>query len=106
MPVYQDTKTKNYYFSTTYVDWQGKRRRKVKRGFLLAREAKEAEREFLAQYASECNMSFAAFYKIYIADCKSRLKADTVATKESKFQSASYTHSYQRYSISQRNSTA
>lgn len=88
MPVYQDPKTKKYYFTCYYTDWQGQRRRKVKRGFVLARDAKEAEREFLSQYASECNMSFAAFYKIYIADCKSRLKADTVATKESKFQNS------------------
>lgn len=85
MPVYQDKTTKKYYFSCYYVDWQGERRRKVKRGFNLAREAKEAERAFLDQYAQQCNMSFSAFFEIYIADCKARLKADTVETKESKF---------------------
>lgn len=88
MPVYQDPKTKKYYFSCPFVDWQGKRRRKVKRGFLLARDAKEAEREFLAQYASECNMSFSAFYKIYLDDCKARLKVNTVEAKDARFRTA------------------
>jgi integrase len=85
MPVYQDKTTGKYYFTCYYVDWQGERRRKVKRGFTLARDAKKAEREFLDQYAEQCNMSFSAFYDIYIADCKARLKADTVETKQSKF---------------------
>lgn len=86
MPVYQDSKTKKYYFSCYYVDWQGQRRRKVKRGFLLARDAKEAEREFLAQYASECNMSLKAMYDFYIADCRQRLKSSTVVIKKSLFE--------------------
>lgn len=85
MPVYQNKTTGKYYFTCYYVDWQGERRRKVKRGFTLAREAKKAEREFLDQYAEQCNMSFSAFYDIYIADCKARLKGDTVETKQSKF---------------------
>lgn len=88
MPVYQDKTTGKYYFTCYYVDWQGERRRKVKRGFTLAREAKKAEREFLDQYAEQCNMSFSAFYEIYIADCKARLKTDTVETKQSKFSSS------------------
>lgn len=88
MPVYQDKTTGKYYFTCYYVDWQGERRRKVKRGFTLARDAKKAEREFLDQYAEQCNMSFSAFYEIYIADCKARLKTDTVETKQSKFNSA------------------
>lgn len=85
MPVYQDKTTGKYYFTCYYVDWQGERRRKVKRGFTLAREAKKAEREFLDQYAEQCNMSFSAFYDIYIADCKARLKGDTLQAKESRF---------------------
>ena len=85
MPIYQDKTTKKYYFSCYYVDWQGKRQRKVKRGFTLAREAKEAERTFLDQYAQQCNMTFRAFYEIYIADCKARLKADSFQSKQSRF---------------------
>lgn len=85
MPVYQDKTTGKYYFTCYYVDWQGERRRKVKRGFTLARDAKKAEREFLDQYAEQCNMSFSAFYDIYIADCKARLKPGTVESKDGRF---------------------
>ena len=85
MPVYQDKTTGKYYFTCYYVDWQGERRRKVKRGFTLARDAKKAEREFLDQYAEQCNMSFSAFYEIYIADCKARLKPGTVESKDGRF---------------------
>lgn len=86
MPVYQDKTTGKYYFTCYYVDWQGERRRKVKRGFTLARDAKKAEREFLDQYAEQCNMSFSAFYEIYIADCRKRLKSSTVVVKKSMFE--------------------
>lgn len=86
MPVYQDPKTKKYYFSCYYVDWQGVRQRKVKRGFTLAREAKEAEHEFLMQYALQSDMTFKALYDVYMADCKTRLKAGTYNTKASNFE--------------------
>ena len=88
MSVYQDKTTGKYYFSCCYKDWQGERRRKVKRGFKLARDAKAAERDFLAQYAQQCNMSFEAMLNIYIEDCYARLKKSTVISKESLFKSA------------------
>ena len=88
MPVYQDSKTKKWYFSCYYVDWQGERRRKVRRGFSLAREAKEAEREFLMQYALQSDMTFKALYDVYLADCKPRLKAGTYNNKMSNFENS------------------
>lgn len=88
MPVYQDPKTKKYYFTCYYTDWQGQRRRKVKRGFVLARDAKEAEREFLSQYTTQSDMSFRAMYEIYMSDCKARLKTGTYANKESNFENS------------------
>ena len=86
--MYQDKTTGKHYFSCCYKDWQGERRRKVKRGFKLARDAKAAERDFLAQYAQQCNMSFEAMLNIYIEDCYARLKKSTVISKESLFKSA------------------
>ena len=81
MPVYQDEKTKRYYFSCYYVNWQGERKRKVKRGFALAREAKEAEREFLSQYNARADMTFQRLAEIYLEDCKARLKEITLQNK-------------------------
>ena len=89
MPVYKDEKTNTWYFSCYYKDWQGQQRRKLKRGFALQREAKEAEQIFLSQYAAQCDMTFAAMYDIYMADFKARSKKpSTVATKEGHFTSA------------------
>ena len=89
MPVYKDEKTNTWYFSCYYKDWQGQQRRKLKRGFALQREAKEAEQTFLSQYAAQCDMTFAAMYDIYMADFKARSKKpSTVATKEGHFTSA------------------
>ena len=82
MPVYQDEKTKRYYFSCYYVNWQGERKRKVKRGFALAREAKEAERDFLSQYKAQADMTFQRLVEIYLEDCKARLKAVTLQNKK------------------------
>lgn len=85
MPVYLDKKTKKYYFTCCYKDYNGEQRRKLKRGFKLSRDAKAAEREFLAQYATQPDFTFQAMYDLYIADCNARLKLSTVATKERLF---------------------
>ena len=86
MPVYQDKTTGKYYFSCCYKDWQGERRRKKKRGFKFARDAKAAERDFLNQQHGASYMSFKALYELYIADCRARLKESTVISKDSLFQ--------------------
>lgn len=88
MAVYQDKERKTYYFSVTYKDWNGQQRRKLKRGFKLSRDAKAAEREFLAQYAQQPDFTFQAMYELYIADCRTRQKPSTVHTKEVHFQYA------------------
>lgn len=88
MAVYQDKERKTYYFSVTYKDWNGQQKRKLKRGFKLARDAKAAEREFLAQYAQQPDFTFQAMYELYIADCRTRQKPSTVHTKEVHFEYA------------------
>lgn len=88
MAVYQDKERKTYYFSVTYKDWNGQQKRKLKRGFKLARDAKAAEREFLAQYAQQPDFTFQAMYELYIADCRTRQRPSTVHTKEAHFEHA------------------
>ena len=85
MPVYKDEKTNTWYFSCYYKDWQGQQKRKLKRGFALQREAKEAERKFLEVYKQNASMSFAAFYEIYLDHCKQKIKPSTIRTKENIF---------------------
>lgn len=88
MSVYQDKKTKKWYFSCRFKDWLGIRHQKVKRGFSTKREAKAAEQDFLNQQNGASCMSFTALYELYIADCSARLKASTVISKESLFKFA------------------
>lgn len=85
MPVYKDEKTNTWYFSCYYKDWQGQQRRKLKRGFSLQREAKEAERKFLEVYKQNASMSFGAFYEIYLDHCKQKIKPSTLRTKHNIF---------------------
>lgn len=88
MPVYQDKKTKKYYFSCYYTNWQGERKKKKTEGFKYSRDAKAAEREFLAQYATQPDFTFTAMYDEYMKDCKARLRPSTCATKEGLFKHA------------------
>ena len=68
MPVYFNEKTKKYYCSFYYTDWQGIRRKKKKEGFTLSRDAKAYEQEFLNKAAGDCTMSFNALCDYYLAD--------------------------------------
>ena len=82
MPVYYDAKTKKYYCSFYYYDWQGKNKRKVKRGFKLAREAKAYEADFLSKIASDCTIRFSELRKNYVNNCiKKKLKPTTISNK-------------------------
>lgn len=88
MPVYLDKKTKKYFFKCYYTDWQGEKRQAKRRGFALARDAKAAEREFLAQYATQPDFTFQAMYELYIADCIARRRPSTVSSKQTRFKTA------------------
>ena len=46
MAVYKDKKRGTWYTSFPYVDWTGKRCRKLKRGFLTKKEAQNWENHF------------------------------------------------------------
>ena len=83
MPVYLNEKTKKYYVSIRYVDWQGIRRRKKKEGFSLAREAKAYEADFLSKMTADCNIKFSALCEYYLEDFKNRHKLTTYKVKES-----------------------
>ena len=66
MAVYKDKKRGTWYTSFPYVDWTGKRCRKLKRGFLT----------------KSLDMTFEDFYGIYEADVKPKIRYNTWCTKE------------------------
>lgn len=82
MPAYKDTNKNTWYTSFYYKDWQGKRIKKMKRGFSTKKEAHAWEREFLLEKASDLAMNFHSFIKIYLEDMKSRIKENTWITKD------------------------
>lgn len=82
MPAYKDSNGK-WYISVYYENWQGKRSRKLKRGFTTKRDALAWERSFLLKEKGSLDMTFADFVDIYKQDLKERLKLSTWIMKES-----------------------
>ena len=70
MAAYKDEARGTWYVSFHYNDWTGKNKRKLKRGFRTRREALEYEQKFLLQQATNLDMRFADFYKLYEEDLK------------------------------------
>jgi len=77
MPTYYDEKTKTYYTSFYYKDFNGTTHRKMKRGFKLQREAKEYERSYLAKMQGNTSMLFEDLAKYFLQDLKTRAKPST-----------------------------
>ena len=82
MAVYKDKIRGTWYTSFPYVDWTGKRCRKLKRGFLTKKEAQNWENHFKLQKANSLDMTFEDFYGIYEADVKPKIRYNTWCTKE------------------------
>lgn len=82
MPAYKDERYNTWFTTFYFTDWQGKRIKKMKRGFLTKKEALEWERVFLQQQTQDLGMTFSAFYEVYKNDMKARLKLNTWLTKE------------------------
>lgn len=49
MPAFKDKKTGKWYYSTYYHTALGERKRKLKRGYRIKKDAQDAEREFLSE---------------------------------------------------------
>ena len=82
MPAYKDKDRGTWYASFYYTDWQGARKLKKKRGFARKKDAEQYEREFLHKEAGNCDMTFSSMVTIYLDDMRSRLKENTMETKD------------------------
>lgn len=82
MAVLKDKNNGSWYVMVRYDDWQGKRKQKCKRGFDTKRAAQDWERNFLLKVSGDMDMLFTDFVKVYIEDCKTRLRENTWLTKE------------------------
>lgn len=81
MPAYKNNDRGTWYASFYYRDWTGVNRRKKKEGFKTKREALDFEREFIKQQGGDLDMLFSAVVDIYLADCRTRLRASTCEGK-------------------------
>ncbi len=86
MPVksYTDQNGKRkYYAAFYYTDYNGQRRKKKKEGFTTAAAAKQFEKDFIDQHNGSSDILFKNLVENYLADCRQRLKPNTVYSKKS-----------------------
>ena len=82
MPAYRDEKHGTFYASFYYTDFTGARRKKMKRGFKLKRDALEWERQFLLQRNADPDMKFGDFVEIYRGDKRERIREHSWESKD------------------------
>lgn len=82
MPAYRDEQHGTFYASFYYTDFTGARRKKMKRGFRLKRDALEWERQFLLQRNADPDMKFGDFVEIYRNDKRERIREHTWESKD------------------------
>ena len=82
----KDPKTGKWLIQYRYTDWQGNRKKSMKRGFKTKREAEEWLQNFLATKQADFNMLFEDFLKIYYSDMDTRLREHTMRTKKYVFE--------------------
>lgn len=85
---YKDKNTGNWVATFRYVDADGNRKRKTKRGFTKKSEALEWERNFLANIhkPKTLDIGFKDFYKIYMNDLSNQLRDSTILIKTNMFE--------------------
>ena len=82
MSVYRDEKQGTWYVSFRYVDWTGKKRQTMKRGFRLKKDALEYEEEFKRKASANMDMELKTFVEIYFEDNKNELKRRYIKIKK------------------------
>ncbi len=85
MPTYKYTLKSGrtlWYASFYYIDWMGRKKRIVKRGFKTQREAKAYEEEFLSRQTNKSDIPFKDLVENYMEDMRHRLRETTIITKE------------------------
>ena len=81
MPIYKNVQRNTWFASFYFTDWNGKRKKKKKEGFLTKKEAIDFEHNFRQAVSSQCNIQFANLVEIYLNDCQYKLKSTTCHTK-------------------------
>lgn len=78
MPVYKDKSTNTYYCKFYYTDYTGTRRQKLKRGFVLQRDAKAWENAFLSSQTFDNKTTFGAVASLFEKEMTPKLRVTTM----------------------------
>ena len=84
MPSYKDSKTNTWYCKFYYMNREGVRRQKLKRGFKLKKDADSWERSFIENLKESPDMPFRSLVAEYLKDKKATRKPVTYRTSESR----------------------
>lgn len=81
MAIYKDEERGTWYCSFYYTDWQGNKKKKMKRGFKLQRDAKEWERQFLELQMDNPEITFETLFLKYADFKRGRVRETTLETQ-------------------------
>lgn len=82
MPAYKDTKTGKWYVQFWYTDYNGEKKKKLKRGFDRKTDAVTYESEYKLTTSGSSEMSFRSLVNDYMEDSSHRLRETTMANKK------------------------
>ena len=82
MPAYYDDQKRSWYAKFYYKDFTGKRKQKMKRGFVRKADALQYEREFLLRLSGSSDVTFSTLRESYIDYKRTRVKASTLRNLE------------------------
>ena len=82
MSAYKDKTQGTWYVSFRYIDWTGKKKQKLKRGFKTKKEALNYEKEFIRKTAADMKMEMNSFIQVYFEDKKNELKENSIRNKQ------------------------
>ena len=82
MSAYKDKTQGNWYVSSRYIDWTGKKTQKLKRGVKTKKEALNYEKKFIRKTAADMKMERNSFIQVYFEDKKNELKENSIRNKE------------------------
>ena len=86
MGQYRDNKRNTWFAKFSYRDQSGKKKQKMKRGFLRKKDAAEYERQFRERFEGSTEMSFCALVRLYLEDRRINVKYSTYQNKLSRIE--------------------
>lgn len=82
MPAYKDVKSGKWVTQFWYTDYNGQKKKKMKRGFAKKSDAQKYESEFKLKTSGSSNMTFKSLVDDYLEDSSHRLRESTMANKK------------------------